>query len=145
MFPIESFTVKQAQSIFPPVPDFKKINNWNSQNIMDFDVVTPNQHQSICIDFLIHSSPGSPLCGWCRIIQTIAGFSPPSFSLLYDLSFVGKKIQEGKIPDPAGVLWKAGGFEVWPGLEENTRGIWPWYKSKILHRGKAFDHDWSVG
>ena len=38
---------------------------------MDFDVLTSNQHQSICMTFFIQPSPWLPFCGWHRIIQTI--------------------------------------------------------------------------
>lgn len=67
-------------------------------------------------------------------------------------SFIGevKKIQEGKISTSAGVLWRSGGFEVWPGMEEKQEENdlemwkWPWNEFNILQQGTAFYPDGAV-
>lgn len=110
----------QAQIVSPPTM-LEKINNWNSPIIivqipgMGFYVVTSNQHPFICVAFPVHLSPNnahmqSPYPNnHCVFIFV---------SSLWHIICWGKKHQGRKVPTPVGVLWKVGGFEVWPGLEE---------------------------
>lgn len=113
---------------------------------MDFDVLTSNQHPSICMAFFIQPSPWFPFCGWYRIIQTVTVvflFISSSWHVICREKSTGGK----KSPPQLECFEKLEVLRSALGQKKNKKK-WPWHVRMTLkqihnpfHQGKAFYHD----